>query len=313
MSHILENAIGVIGGSGLYEIEGFVDQEELEVKTPFGEPSDKIIGGILANRKVYFLPRHGKGHRILPHELNHRANIWALRSLGVRWIISVNAVGSLQEKYKPRDLVLPDQFFDRMGQRENHTFFGNGIVAHIAFSDPVSEGLRRILFDTALEVGNVVHDKGVYVNMNGPAFSTHAESEVHRKLGFDVVGMTSLPEAKLAREGEIAFSTMAFITDYDCWKVNEEAVSVQKVIGHLLANAEVAKSIIAKAIEKIPEKPDWPEHQTLDNALITERSLWPAETMKKLNSYYSPFSIIFYEIFIYYFLSNELDGQWMSF
>ena len=240
-------AIGIIGGSGLYQIEGFSDPQEHQIGTPFGSPSDAIVGGEVAGRRVFFLPRHGRGHRLLPHELNHRANIYALRSLNVRWIISVTAVGSLQEKYAPRDVVLPSQFFDRASQRAAHTFFGNGIAAHIAFADPICTPLRNLLADAVRSLGVPFHNGGTYVNMDGPAFSTRAESESNRHHGFDVIGMTNLPEAKLAREAEIALATMAMITDYDCWKVEEEPVSAQTVIGHLLANAETAKRVLAVA------------------------------------------------------------------
>jgi 5'-methylthioadenosine phosphorylase len=275
-------AIGIIGGSGLYQMEGVENPTEQRVETPFGDPSDALIGGTMHGRQIYFLPRHGRGHRILPHELNHRANVWALRSLNVRWIICVTAVGSLQEQYAPRDVVLPDQFYDRTSQRAIHTFFGEGIAAHIGFADPISAGLRALLKTAATETGVTVHDGGTYVNMDGPAFSTRAESELNRRHGFDVIGMTNLPEAKLAREAEIALATVAMITDYDCWKVEEEPVSAQAVFGHLLANAETAKKVLANVIPRIPTEPNWPEHSALDMALITDRKLWPAETIKKL-------------------------------
>jgi 5'-methylthioadenosine phosphorylase len=194
----------------------------------------------------------------------------------------VTAVGSLQEQYHPRDIVLPDQYFDRMSRREHHTFFGGGIVAHVGFSDPVSESLRTLLHGVCRDQGLRVHNGGTYVNMDGPAFSTRAESNANRQLGFDIVGMTNLPEAKLAREAEIALATLAMITDYDCWKVEEEPVSAQTVIGHLLANAATAKSILAAAIPLVPAVPDWPEHRALDNALITDRALWPETTVEKL-------------------------------
>jgi 5'-methylthioadenosine phosphorylase len=218
----------------------------------------------------------------LPHELNHRANIYALRSLNVRWIICVTAVGSLQEKYAPRDILLPSQFFDRTSQRACHTFFGEGIAAHVSFADPISPTLRELLAKAARESGASVHNGGTYVNMDGPAFSTRAESEFNRRNGFDVIGMTNLPEAKLAREAEIALATMAMITDYDCWKVEEEAVSVQTVIGHLLANAETAKKALERVVPEIPREANWPEHHALDSAIITDRKLWPAATIKKL-------------------------------
>src|SRR5438874_332703 len=275
-------AIGIIGGSGLYQMEELRDTTEHKIDTPFGSPSDSLVGGQLKGRQVYFLPRHARGHRFLPHELNHRANIYALRSLNVRWIISVTAVGSLQGKYAPRDVLLPSQFFDRTSQRACHTFFGAGIAAHVSFADPISPKLRESLVEAARETGAFVHNGGTYVNMDCPAFSTRAESEFNRRNGFDVIGMTNLPEAKLAREAEIALATMAMITDYDCWKVEEEAVSVQTVIGHLLANAETAKKALERVVPEIPREANWPEHHALDSAIITDRKLWPAATIKKL-------------------------------
>jgi 5'-methylthioadenosine phosphorylase len=277
-------AIGIIGGSGLYQMEGVENPTERRVETPFGDPSDTLIGGQMHGRQVYFLPRHGRGHRLLPHELNHRANIYALRSLNVRWIICITAVGSLQEKYAPRHVLLPSQFFDRTSQRVNHTFFGEGIAAHIGFSDPISAELRQILAESARDLGIAVHNGGTYVNMDGPAFSTRAESELNRRNGFDVIGMTNLPEAKLAREAEIALATVAMITDYDCWKVEEEPVSAQTVFEHLIANAGTAQKILAEAIPKIPAEPNWPEHRALDTALVTDRKLWPAATKQKLGA-----------------------------
>ncbi len=233
-----------------------------------------IFGGKIAGRQVYFLPRHGRGHKLLPHELNHRANIYALRSLNVRWIICVTAVGSLQAQYEPQDIVLPSQFFDRTSRRADHTFFGNGIAAHVAFADPVSANLRNLLADAGRELNHRVHNGGTYVNMDGPAFSTRAESETNRKLGFDVIGMTNVGEAKLAREAEIALATMAMITDYDCWRVEEEAVTAHTVVEHLHANANAAKAIISKVIPRIPPVPEWPEHRALDHG-IDHRNPFP--------------------------------------
>jgi 5'-methylthioadenosine phosphorylase len=279
-----EPGIGIIGGSGLYQMEGFHDPREHQVETPFGMPSDLIVGGEFAGRPVYFLPRHGRGHRLLPHELNHRANIYALRLLGARWIICVTAVGSLQDQYAPRDILLPSQFYDRTSRRAEHTFFGNGIAAHISFADPICTPLRNLIAETAVSLGLGVHNGGTYVNMDGPAFSTRAESELNRRHGFDVIGMTNLPEAKLAREAEIALATMAMVTDYDCWKVEEEPVSAQTVIGHLLANAETAKRVLAALIPRMPTEPNWPEHRALDSALVTDRSLWPAVAREKLSA-----------------------------
>jgi 5'-methylthioadenosine phosphorylase len=275
-------AIGVIGGSGLYQMEELRDATEHKIDTPFGSPSDALIGGKISGRQVYFLPRHGRGHRILPHELNHRANIYALRSLNVRWIISVSAVGSLQERYAPRHILLPSQFYDRTSLRAGHTFFGDGIVAHISFAQPVSTNLRNLLAESARSLGLIVHNGGTYVNMDGPAFSTRAESEFHRRQGFDVIGMTSLPEAKLAREAEIALATMAMITDYDCWKIEEEPVSAQSVIGHLLANADAARKVIVDVILRLPGEANWPEHSALGSALVTDREFWPSMTTERL-------------------------------
>lgn len=282
MSETEAAAVGVIGGSGLYEIEGLTGAKEIFVETPFGAPSDAVISGFLEGRRVCFLARHARGHRILPSEINHRANIWALRSLGVRFIIAVTAVGSLQERYAPRDLLLPDQFFDRTSLRSEHTFFGEGIVAHVSFADPIAGKLREIIRQEALKLGLNVHDGGTYVNMDGPAFSTRAESETHRKLGFDVIGMTNLPEAKLAREAEIALATIALVTDYDCWKADEEAVSAHAVVGHVQANAANAKNVLKRSIPRIPLEAEWPEHRSLENALMTDRKLWPEPTIQKL-------------------------------
>lgn len=282
MSDTLPPAIGIIGGSGLYDLEGFENREEITLQTPFGPPSDALVTGTLCGRRVYFLPRHGKGHRILPTELNHRANLWALRSLNVRWIIAVTAVGSLQEHYHPRDIVLPDQFFDRTSRRDQHTFFGRGIVAHVAFGDPLSDQLRGLLHDAIISQGRRVHNGGTYVCMDGPAFSTRAESNAHRQLGFDIIGMTNLPEAKLAREAEIALATLALVTDYDCWKIEEEAVTAESVVGHLHANVAAAKAILAQVIPQIPTEPNWPEHRSLDTALMTDRKLWPEQMVEDL-------------------------------
>ena len=277
-----QHRVGIIGGSGLYNIEGFTQQKWVKVKTPFGAPSDDFLVGKLAGREVVFLPRHGRGHRILPSELNHRANIWGMKKLGVAWIISVSAVGSLQQKYRPCDIVLPDQFFDRTKQPFAHTFFGRGIVGHIAFADPICAELRQLLFKTARGLKARVHNGGTYVNMEGPAFSTRAESFANRKLGFDVVGMTNLGEAKCCREAEIAYATMAMITDYDCWKEDEAHVTVELVIANLMKNAAMAKSIISKVLPQIPAQPGWPCHSALKNAIMTDRKCWPAKTIREL-------------------------------
>jgi 5'-methylthioadenosine phosphorylase len=276
-----KHRIGIIGGTGLYEIEGFTNQKWVKVKTPFGAPSDDLLTGKIAGRDVVFLPRHGRGHRILPSELNHRANIWAMKKLGVAWIISVSAVGSLQEKYKPCDIVLINQFFDRTKQSLAHTFFGRGIVAHIAFAHPVCEELRQIILRTARNCRAQVHDGGTYVCMEGPAFSTRAESLANHRAGYDVIGMTNLGEAKCAREAEIAYATMAMATDYDCWK-EEEHVTLEIVIANLYRNADTAKKIVAQTIAKIPAEPDWHCHSALKNSFLTDKKFWPKKTMAEL-------------------------------
>jgi 5'-methylthioadenosine phosphorylase len=274
--------IGIIGGSGLYEIEGFAAQEWAPIETPFGAPSDEFLTGQLSDRDVVFLPRHGRGHRLMPSELNHRANIWAMKHLGVSWIISASAVGSLQPQYAPCNIVLIDQFIDNTKQSTTHTFFGDGIVGHVAFADPICEELRRVLLSAAVETGVKTHDRGTYVNMEGPAFSTRAESLRNQKLGFDVIGMTNLGEARCAREAEISYATLALVTDYDCWKVEEEPVSVKTVIANLQKNTTSAKEIIRKAISEIPTAPAWPSQKSLDHAIITTMSDWPSETVERL-------------------------------
>ncbi len=279
----LEPSVGIIGGSGLYQMEALTEVREMNVDTPFGPPSDAIIAGRLAGRSVYFLPRHARGHRLLPTEIPHRANIYALRALGVRWLLSVGAVGSLKEEFPPRHIVLPDQFFDRTSRRSEHTFFGGGIVAHVSFAEPTSAALRKLVYEAAAELGLPVHDGGTYVNMDGPAFSTRAESLANRHLGFDIIGMTNLPEAKLAREAEIAMVSVSFVTDYDCWKTDEVPVNVETVIGHLIANAETGKQILARVIPRLPTAADWPEHRALDTAIVTQPDHWPEATAEKLS------------------------------
>ncbi len=282
LSMILEPMIGVMGGSGLYEIEGFEDISDQAIRTPFGDPSDKVITGRIGGRRICFLPRHGVGHRLLPHEINHRANIWAMRSLGVRWLISVTAVGSLREEIAPRDIVVPDQLIDRTGTAAKHTFFGNGIAAHVGFADPYCSDLRGKLLATARSLGAKVHDGGAYLCMNGPAFSTRAEANFHRQIGADIIGMTNGPEARLCREAEIAAAALALVTDYDCWKDDEAAVEVGTVIENLHANSALAKRIIRSAVATIPETPDSPAHRALDTAIMTPRDLWPRKTIEDL-------------------------------
>lgn len=281
--------IGIIGGSGLYQIEGLENIEELTIATPYGSPSDVLMKGTLANREVVFLPRHARGHRLLPTEINHRANIWALRSLGVRFIICVTAVGSLKEDYAPGHVLVPDQYYDRTSKREHHTFFGNGIAAHVSPADPYSENLRQILINSTAATGITVHKQGTYVNMDGPAFSSRAESLENCRRGFDLIGMTNVPEAKLAREAEIALATLCMVTDYDCWKPHEEAVNTTSVLEVLLSNAENAKAIVAHAISKIPLETTWPEHSSLATSIATPKDLWPAETTANLEPILKPY------------------------
>jgi 5'-methylthioadenosine phosphorylase len=275
-------AIGVIGGSGLYEMEGFEGVETRAVRTPFGDPSDNVIIGRIEGRRVCFLPRHGVGHRLLPHEINHKANIWALRSLGVRWLISVTAVGSLREELVPRDIVVPHQLIDRTGTGARHTFFGNGIAAHVGFADPYCADLRALLLQAARPIAAGLHDGGTYLCMNGPAFSTRAEANMHRMMGADIIGMTNAPEARLSREAEISAAALALVTDYDCWKEDEPAVEVDAVIENLHANSALAKRIVRNVIPLIPETPDSAAHRALDAAIFTPLAMWPARTAEDL-------------------------------
>jgi 5'-methylthioadenosine phosphorylase len=277
-----ETAIGVIGGSGLYEMEGLEGLEAHTIRTPFGDPSDQVIVGRIEGRKVCFLPRHGVGHRLLPHEINHRANIWALRSLGVRWLISVTAVGSLREELAPRDIVVPDQLIDRTGTAAKHTFFGNGISAHVGFADPYCGDLRALLLAAARPHASRLHDGGTYLCMNGPAFSTRAEAAMHRMMGADLIGMTNGPETRLAREAEISAAALALVTDYDCWKEDETAVEVDAVIENLHANSALAKKIVRSVIAQIPKTPESAAHRSLESAVFTPREMWPDQAAKDL-------------------------------
>ncbi len=273
--------IGIIGGSGLYEMEGLTDVKEVKVKTPFGEPSDLIVIGTLEGRRVAFLPRHGRGHRIMPTELPSRANIYALKSLGVEHIIAVSACGSMKEEIHPLDMVIPDQIFDRTRGRIN-TFFGDGVVAHISFDEPFCPGLSALLYQAAKEVGARAHKGGTYVIIEGPSFSTKAESRIYRGWGVDIIGMTVLPEAKLAREAEICYAVLANVTDYDVWQVSEEPVSVEMLIDNLVKNAEMAKKIIKKAVPHIPEARTCPCPTALKNAIITSKDRIPEKAKKDL-------------------------------
>lgn len=278
---MLNAKIGIIGGSGLYEMEGLQDVQDKEVSTPFGPPSDIIKLGTLEGTGVAFLPRHGRGHRISPTEVPSRANIYALKSLGVEWIISVGAVGSLKEEIRPLDMVIPDQIIDRTKSRDN-TFFGKGIVAHVAFADPFCPVLSKLLFEEARKIAPGVHRGGTYIVMEGPLFSTRAESALYRSWGASVIGMTALPEAKLAREAEICYATLACATDYDCWHESHESVSVEMLISNLTKNAENAKKIVKKAIARIPPKRECGCASALNNAIITDPSLIPPARKKEL-------------------------------
>jgi len=277
-------AIGIIGGSGLYRFEGFRQTQELEIETPFGPPSDPFMVGTLSGIDVAFLPRHGRSHGFLPTEIPHRANIWGMKKLGVKWLISVSAVGSLQEEHQPGHLVLVDQFYDRThGRWEPDTFFGDGIVAHVSFARPISRKLQNVLRDAAIAEGVEVVRGGTYVNIQGPQFSTRAESTWYHKMGFDVIGMTNMAEARLAREAEMAYTTMAMVTDYDAWNVENEPVTVDQVIGWLKLNVENAQRILARAVPEVVKLDAAKAHSALQNAILTAQDHWPSETAAKLD------------------------------
>ena len=273
--------IGVIGGSGLYEMADLKNLKSVKVKTPFGEPSDEYILGTLNNREMVFLPRHGKGHRILPTELNFRANIYGMKKLGVEWILSVSAVGSMKEEIAPGNIVVPDQFID-MTRRRISTFFGNGIVGHVAFADPVCGDLHNILYQSGLNAGATVHKGGVYICIEGPQFSTRAESLTYRKWGVDVIGMTNVTEAKLAREAEICYATIALATDYDCWHEAEEDVTVEAILEILHKNVTTAQKIIKNAVSKIDTERKCSCKNALQNAILTAKNKIPKKTKKDL-------------------------------
>lgn len=274
--------IGIIGGSGLYDIEGLRNTRSQRVSTPFGEPSDEFMLGELEGKEVVFLPRHGRGHKILPSEINYRANIFGMKKLGVDRIISVSAVGSFKEELKPLDMVIPDQFVDRTNQARKTTFFGDGIVAHISFADPVCPELCGVLHESGKKVGATLHKGGTYLNMEGPAFSTRAESLLYKIWGMDIIGMTNMAEARLAREAEICFSTLAMVTDYDCWHTSED-VTVDIIIQNLMKNTEMAKRIIKEVVRSIPERGKCSCGSSLKDAIITARDAIPASTKKKLD------------------------------
>jgi 5'-methylthioadenosine phosphorylase len=274
-------SIGIIGGSGLYDMAELTNREEHTIHTPFGAPSGPYVLATLRGRRVAFLARHGQGHRVLPSELNFRANIYGFKMLGVEWILSASAVGSLREDYRPLDLVVPDQFFDRTRGRAS-TFFGHGLVAHVAFAHPFCRLLSEVLAEAGGRTGATVHRGGTYVCMEGPQFSTLAESNFYRTAGFDIIGMTNLQEAKLAREAEICYATLALVTDYDCWHPDHDAVTVEMVVANLTQNAKTAQQVIANAVERLPIARTCECARALAAAIITKLEDVPAETLERL-------------------------------
>ena len=273
--------VGVIGGSGFYEMEGLSEIEEARPTTPFGEPSDALVIGSLHGVRVAFLPRHGRGHRLLPAEVPSRANVYSLKSLGVEFVIGVSAVGSLRQEVAPLDMVVPNQLIDRTRGRAG-SFFGRGLVAHVAFADPFCPILSQILYDCAQEAGVRAHRGGTYVVMEGPAFSTGAESRLHRSWGADLIGMTALPEAKLAREAEMCYATLACVTDYDCWHETEESVSAEMIIANLAQNVAAARRVVSLAVQRLPQERSCACAQALRDALVTPLELVPEETRRDL-------------------------------
>ena len=278
---MLQAEIGIIGGSGLYSMPGLTKVKEVRLTTPFGKPSDAYVLGTLQGRKVAFLARHGRGHRILPSELNFRANIYGFKQLGVERIVSISAVGSLKEEHKPLEFVIPDQFFDRTRHRVD-TFFGNGIVAHIAFADPICPQLAQVVEQACKKAGVAGKRSGTYVCMEGPQFSTKAESNVYRSWGMDVIGMTNLQEAKLAREAEICYVTVAMVTDYDCWHPHHDSVTVDQIVAVLLKNAENAARVVSETVAAMPKERACKCGSALAHAILTDRSTIPSATRQRL-------------------------------
>lgn len=277
-----EPAIGIIGGSGLYELDGLAGVRWRRVRTPFGDPSDALCEGRYAGRRVVFLPRHGRGHRIMPTELPFRANVWALKSLGVEWVISVSAVGSMRDDVHPLDLVVPDQFFDAT-RRRVATFFGDGIVAHVGMADPVCPALAAVVAGAGRKAGATVHGGGTYLCIEGPQFSTKAESRIYRSWGVDVIGMTNVPEARLAREAELCYATLALVTDYDVWHETHEVVSVESVVQNLLRNVATARQVLALAIPAVRTPRDCGCPHLLRSAVITSPAAFPRATRRRLD------------------------------
>jgi 5'-methylthioadenosine phosphorylase len=277
----MNTQIGIIGGSGLYDMAELTDREERRIETPFGEPSAPYVLGTLRGRRVAFLARHGIGHRYSPSELNFRANIYGFKTLGVEYILSASAVGSLKEEYKPMDLVIPEQFFDRTRGRIS-TFFGDGLVAHVGFAHPFCKPLSGIAYESAQQAGATVHKGGTYVCMEGPQFSTLAESKLYRSWGMDIIGMTNLQEAKLAREAEICYTTIALVTDYDCWHPSHDSVTIDLIVANLMQNAKTAQQVIASAVERLPIDRTCECATALKHALITRPEAVPAEAKRRL-------------------------------
>lgn len=281
--------IGIIGGSGLYDLEGLEGREEIRLDTPFGPPSDAFITGTYKGARLLFLPRHGRGHRLLPSELPFRANIWGLRKLGATHVISASAVGSMKEGIHPGDVVIVDQFFDHTKARPQ-TFFGRGVVGHVAFADPVCPVLAGALYEGVVAAGGITaHRGGTYLCIEGPQFSTRAESRIYRQWGVDVIGMTNLPEAKLAREAELCYATMALVTDYDCWHEEEDAVSVEAVIAVLMRNVAAAKRIVAETVPRVSARRDCGCPTALKDAVMTQRHLIPDATRRDLALFLDPY------------------------
>lgn len=273
--------LAVIGGSGVYDMESLVDVEEHDLSTPFGPPSDTLVIGTLAGTRIAFLPRHGRGHRLTPSEVPYRANIWALKSLGVERIISISACGSMKEKYQPRHVVIPDQIYDNTKKRE-YSFFGDGLVAHLGIADPFCPHLRQVLYQAVQKAGGTAHFGGTFITIEGPRFSTRGESNIYRSWGVDIIGMTAVPEAQLAREAEMCYATMAHVTDYDVWHEEEEAVTVQMLIGNLMANAALSKETIAQLVPLLEEERPCDCGQALSTAIITQRDLIPQAKIEQL-------------------------------
>jgi 5'-methylthioadenosine phosphorylase len=277
----MEIDIGIVGGSGLYDMEELTGREERRIETPFGEPSGPYVIATLRGRRVAFLARHGAGHRLLPSELNFRANIYGFKTLGVQWLLSASAVGSLREEYRPLDIVIPDQFLDRTRGRIS-TFFGRGIAAHVGFAHPFCRGSSALAYDAAKRAGATVHRGGTYVCMEGPQFSTLAESRLYRSWGMDIIGMTNLQEAKLAREAEMCYVTLALVTDYDCWHESHDAVTVEMVVANLLQNARTAQAVIAGMVERLPIPRDCECARALATAIITRPEAIPEQARREL-------------------------------